>query len=266
MLRSFFSLMLFFFLSVLSSDDLSAQVEDTLQIEITDNRRNSDLEDYEDDYYEDVTQRKVIMLDFMLDIGFPQRAFKDRLNKTAIGFDFTVLFQMKLHKPGFLGLDFYGYPIDRESDLTIDFVNGNAVELERSIKNWITGTDLVYRYYPSFNIPVIEPYFEALIGFKWIFSTYEITDIFDDTSLNFEFVESSWSFSYGFSFGFQIYLGDRFYFNSRTTYIPGNSVSYLARIPDANGSNTNSPLDYFETKNSSTDMIRFQLGVSIVFP
>jgi hypothetical protein len=221
---------------------------------------------YEEEYYEDEREKKLKIMDFMLDIGVPQRAFSDRLNKTGVGFNFTMLFQLRLNKPGFLGFDLYGYHMDRERDIIIDFINGNSVELERNFNNWIVGGDLVYRYFPPLNIPVIEPYFEGLIGYKWIFSTYETKDIIDDASLDFQFYKSSWSLSYGISLGAQIFLSDRYYLNIRATYLPGNSVSYYSRNPDADGSNTSSPTDYFDLKNSATDLFRYQFGFSILLP
>lgn len=222
---------------------------------------------YEDDgeeYYEE-PQGKLYMIEAMLDLGIPQAKFGDNLGGLKVGFGLNARFQLKRANPGFFGFDLYAYPVGSESDIIIDFVNGFDVQIRRQANLWITGGNLVYRYYPDLQFWVFEPYFEALIGMKWLFTTYNETDTDSDNNLLFEFAESSVSFSYGLSGGLQIPISDIMYFNIRTSYLLGNSVPYNVRDEQANGSNTDDPRDYFEIKNSATDLFKMQLGLSFIF-
>lgn len=208
------------------------------------------------DLGEDAELFRVRLAEFSLEYMKPQNSFADRMNKSAFGASGTLLYQTKPESPTFMGFDFYYGQFYRVSTTFIDVV-------QRSRTN-VFGLDLLTRYYPFNNFPVVDPFIEGMIGAKYLMTSTSVNLIDTGESLDFDVESGKFSFSYGFSAGLQMNVyKDVYYLNLKASYLRGSSNGFYA-LPDdiPNQDLTINDLDF---KNAPIDLLRYQIGVSFAF-
>ena len=82
----------------------------------------------------------------------------------------------------------------------------------------------------------------------------------DSESSDFMFEESNFSLTYGISAGLNYRVKENVYINFKANYLPGLSTAYYAK--DKNNQIEFSSIDQFNLKNSTTDILRWDLGVT----
>ncbi|MBL0101543.1 MAG: hypothetical protein IPP49_17140 [Saprospiraceae bacterium] len=85
-----------------------------------------------------------------------------------------------------------------------------------------------------------------------------LSDDAESSDTNLE--KGSLSLSYGISLGFNIPISNKLYLNLKGSYLPGLSTPYYALRPE--NSIVTSTLDGFDLKRSTTDIFRWDLGVT----
>ena len=86
----------------------------------------------------------------------------------------------------------------------------------------------------------------------------------DEPYDNFDFLEGDWVLTYGGSLGFQIHVSEIYYLNFKSTYHFAVSGAYQIKMEEGL-STIDFPQEAFEQVQSATNMIKFDLGFTILF-
>jgi len=193
-----------------------------------------------------------------IQVGIPQNDFYDVLGKVGIGGGGAIMFRLQKRMPLYAGIDISVISYDSESDFFFD--NFGEFELETRA-NIFLGHGLL-RFEPEINFP-IQPYVDGMIGFK---NLYNRTKTIDTETREEDTLESNgdWAFSYGGSVGLQIPLAadGAIMLDLRCAFLRGTVANLLVRREDLTGVQVVDPIDVFEEKNSSTDVLLPQIGVT----
>lgn len=199
---------------------------------------------------------RVRLAEFSLEYMQPQNSFGDRMDKSAFGASGSLLLQSKPESPTFIGFDFYYGQFYRVSTTFIDVI--------QSTRTSVYGLDLITRYYPFDNFPVVDPFIEGMIGAKYLLTGTSVNLINTNESIDFTVESGKVSFSYGFSAGLQMNVyRDVYYLNLKASYLRGTSNGFYA-LPEEipNQDLTINDLDF---KNAPIDLLRYQIGISFAF-
>lgn len=202
-----------------------------------------------------------------LTVGVPQGEFADQLDATGFGGNIAGAIGFP-GSPLLVGADFgfmiYGHERRNEPfsttipDVTVDVVTDNSLALGH----------IFLRLKP--NLPGIQPYADALFGFKYFFTETRIeSEQFDQNEITRSTNFDDTALSYGFGGGIKINLytptGNNgpggVHLDLGAKYLMGSEASYLQEgsIRRQNGQVT------FDVDQSKTDMLLFQFGVGLTF-
>lgn len=202
-----------------------------------------------------------------LTVGLPQGEFADQLDANGFGGNLAAAVGFP-GSPLLIGADLgfmiYGHERRNEPfsttipDVTVDVVTDNSLALGH----------LFLRL--KANLPGIQPYADALFGFKYFFTETRIeSEQFDQNEITRSTNFDDTALSYGFGGGVKISLftptGENgpggVYLDLGAKYLMGTEASYLQEgsIRRQNGQVT------FDVDQSKTDMLLIQFGVGISF-
>lgn len=199
-------------------------------------------------------------LALMKSTGFLSRNIPD----TKVGFEMGYLRQLKEEKPLFWGISLYYHPLGSASATIQEVLDFDVVNFDYQTTSNLLGFNGKMRFYPNLNLGKLEVYAEAQLGYKWFFTSTSKTLTDDQESSDSSFEKGSLSLTYGASGGINFPVSDQLYLNLRANYLPGLSTSYYVR----NDSNTLSfsTIELFDLKKSTTDIIRWDIGVTWKLP
>jgi hypothetical protein len=197
---------------------------------------------------------------FMRPTGFLNR----NIQNTKVGFEAGYLRQLKLEKPLFWGLSIYYHPINSATATIQEVLDFDLVNFDYQTTSNLLGFNGKMRFYPDLNLGKLELYVEAQLGYKWFFTSTSKTLTNDQEASDSSIEKGSLSLTYGASGGINFPVNGQLYLNFRANYLPGLSTSYYVR----NDSNTLSfsTIELFDLKKSTTDIIRWDLGVTWKLP
>jgi len=206
-------------------------------------------------------------------LGFPQGEFRDHVPNLGIGLSGTVGIRFP-NSPvvigGDLGFLIYGHEQRRE----IISPTIPDVEVRVVTSNNILQGNLFLRLQPGTG--VVRPYFDGLIGFKYLFTETEIRNVYwgDDAiaeSINLGDV----AFGYGIGFGITIRAVDRtqakletgegpvgILIDLRLRYLMGTEADYLKK---GSIERDRSGTVIYDIHTSRTDFLLPFVGISFVF-
>lgn len=231
-----------------------------------------------------------------LTVGVPQNEFRENTDATGVGFDLSFAFPFQSDVPVYLGLDInylvYGSNSQNE-DLTADIRTSSGALIDQLViplritnTNSIFGTHAFIRAVAPFEL--IQPYAEALIGFRYISTNTKILDRSsdgrysdeDDNVIVRKTVLDDWIFSYGYGGGFLVKIGSNAFLDLRADFFRGQRAKYYdgndteAWSVEFTGSESaydpdnleKGDLDFStEPRESRTDLLMIKLGVAIKF-
>ncbi|MCZ2102439.1 MAG: hypothetical protein LC107_12990 [Chitinophagales bacterium] len=208
-------------------------------------------------------QSKINFLEGSLSYLVPSGPFSKNITTNHLGFELGYLRQIDEDQPFFWGISAYYFNIGSFHAITTEVIDFGIYDFDSATNSNLIGLDGKFRYYPNINLGPIELYLEAMLGFKWLF-TFTRKELVDqaDTSSG-EFDEGQIALSYGMNAGLQVKLSRDIYLNGKGGYYPGLSVPYYA-LSDQ-GKSIYTTLDAFDRKRSTTDIIRFDLGITYIF-
>jgi hypothetical protein len=205
-------------------------------------------------------------------IGIPIGRFQENLNSVSFGGGGHILVRTnpKSEIPVFMGI-YGGISIyDSESRNQFLIIDGFNVNARVATRNNIFIGNGVVRILPPVNFP-IQPYFDGLFGFKNLFTRTTIEDLDvggDDDTIDSYIEQGDWAFSFGGALGGQILIGGNeeifILLDFKCTYLLGEAADYLVRNNDPNIQIVD-PIDAFEERNSTTNLLLPQIGVSFLF-
>ena len=221
--------------------------------------------DAEDTYMEDVSRVHFFEANFSM--YSPLDAFSEKISRDFLyGFSIAYLLQLQKEKPSFLGFEAFHMNLG-VFNKNYDVVVGNeTLELSGKVASNALGLNVIYRHYPPLKWKRFEPYFEGQFGMKFLYSYLSETGAFLDEEPyeNFDFLTTNWVLTYGGAFGTQIHISDFYYLNLKTSYHFAVSGEYERRLTE-NLDMIDFPQEAFETVQSSTNMIKIDLGMTFLF-
>lgn len=209
-------------------------------------------------------QTKVNFLEAGLSYVQPSGSFGRNVLTPKLAVQMGYLRQVKEDKPLFWGINLYYTSLGRASDAVQEIVDLTLVDFNLTTTSHLLGFGGKMRYYPDFYIGKLEFYAEAQLGYKWLYTTTNKTVSGDSETTDSEFEKGDLSLTYGLAGGLQYPLkGDNTFFNLSINYLPGLSKQYYVENP--NNQISTSTLDYFDLKKSTTDIFRYDLGITFRF-
>ncbi len=208
-------------------------------------------------------QSKVNLFEGSLSYMIPSGAFSDNGISNKVGFELAFLRQIGYEKPFFWGVSAGFFNIGHYNAVTHEIVDFSVYEFNSTTNSNMWIFDGKVRYYPNLNLGPVELYVEATIGFKWLYTFTRKTLAYDDDNSSGAFNEGQLALSYGFNTGLQTKLAQNIYLNFKGGFYPGLSVPYYALVNNNRAIYTT--LDAFELRRSTTDILRFDLGVTYRF-
>ncbi len=231
-------------------------------------------EDYaaEENYEEDSDYIPMFSLGLEFDLAIPQANFRDNLDGVGVGVggNFLVRTNRQASIPVLAGISSRIVFHDRERQDQIVIIDGESIDGRFITRNNIFMIHGMMRVLPPVNSP-IQPFIDGMVGFRNFYTRTILQDLdsYDDDTIDSYIEQGDWAFSFGGAVGFQVlirelYGGYYILLEGRCSYLKGSAADYLARRDDPNVPIVDT-IDAFEEKNSTTDMLIPQIGVSFVF-
>ncbi len=209
-------------------------------------------------------QSKVNFLEAGLSFMQPTGSFGRNVTSPKLAVNFGYLRQVNVDKPLFWGLSVYYSKLGSASDVVQEIIDFSLVDFDFSTNSHLLGFNGKLRYYPDFYIGKLEFYIEAQLGYKWLYTTTNRTVSGDSETSDTNVEEGNLSLTYGLSGGLHYPIkGDNTFLNFSVNFLPGLSERYYVENP--NNSISTSTLDYFDLKKSTTDIFRYDLGITYRF-
>lgn len=227
---------------------------------------------------------------FGLVFGIPRNEFREATKAEGYGFNLTALFPLGtevVNIGGSINYQIYGLRAQNK-DLYADITSGGSVIGTIEIPLRVINTNSIFGMHGILRVTaptdVVRPYMEGLVGFRYISTTTRIEDRDDfwnddeDNVLVRRTNLADWIFSYGGGGGIQFNIGEDVYLDLRTYYLLGGRANYYDGNDtkkwevEFNGTAYNSndidPDDFSisaQPKNSRTDMLMTQIGLTFIF-
>lgn len=198
----------------------------------------------------------------------PQKEFGSNMNENGIGFGGAFLVQPK-DLPFKFGVNADYIFYDREKVTVEDQIGGFTRKFDIRTRTNSFLTHAIVRYQPSIDF-FIQPFLEANLGFHALTTGTSLRDSNDNDSNN---NTEAWNrenfdgaFSYGGVVGLNIRLSEKegIYMNLQCAYYRRAAGDYYVR--NDNAVVTDTPLDAFELRNSSVDLLMPKIGFSLRIP
>jgi len=230
-------------------------------------------------------------------VGVPQNEFRLATEAEGYGFNLHALFPVGgtevINFGGSLNYMIYGYNAQNK-DLLAEIKVNEVVIDELLIPLRVTNINSIFGLHANMRVMAptegVKPYFEGLFGFRYISTNTRITDRSDNNRWSDEDSDlivrktnlDAWVLSYGGGGGLQFAINDDMYLDLRAYYLRGGEADFYDGSdtkkwevtftdpydPETYESEevTGDDLDFDATpKNSTTDMLMFQLGLSVHF-
>ncbi len=226
-------------------------------------------------------------------LGLPQNEFRQNTDATGAGADLSVAFPFQKGFPLYMGIDLnymvYGRNADNE-DLSANIVTLQGVSLGTlEVPLRIVNTNSIFGAHTFMRavapLSNVQPYAEALIGFRYISTNVRITDRSEDNRFTDEnddtivrkTILGDWVFSYGYGGGFMFKVGPKVFLDLRVNYFKGQKAEFFDGTDTESWSVefTGTPAAYdpanldgddlnFETvpRESTTDLLVIKFGVT----
>ena len=209
---------------------------------------------------EEYTSPKINFLEMNASFTNASGFFERNFPKTKFGFEAGYLRQIKPEKPLFWGISLYYAFMESQGATFQEPLDFGFADFDYNSTTNLWGLNGKLRFYPNLYLGKLETYLEAQLGYKWIYTGTTKSLVDDEDSSDFYIEKGSLSLTYGISAGLNYPVSDNVYINFRANYLPGLSVPYY--VKDERNVLEFSSIDKFNIKNSTTDIIRWDVGVT----
>jgi opacity protein-like surface antigen len=191
-----------------------------------------------------------------LQTGFPLEEFAQQNESVAFGIGGLFLIPLEDKSVISLGLDASYMIYGMQSE---DYTDNNGFNYTLNTNNNIFESFAMVRFKPRWEKSFIYPYVDGLLGGRYIYT--RTTEEEDGEDINSFIEQDGFSFAYGGAGGLLFSLSEEIKLDIRAVYTQGSRAKYLTKnsiYPD--------PLlpDKFiyDVKNTRTDMLSFQVGIT----
>lgn len=196
-----------------------------------------------------------------LQVGVPQEDF--RKNLKSVGFGGGGYFGVRIKDmPIYAGLDISLLTYERVSDTYLLTIDGVSDDYDFDTRARIFSGHILMQVRPDVHF-FLHPYADFLVGFKNLFTKTEIKNSYTGDVYDSDLNKGAWALSYGGAVGVEIPINWFLSADLRCAYLRGAAADYLVRKEGENAQNYNTPVEAFEVKNSTTDLLMPQIGIKI---
>jgi len=233
---------------------------------------SSDYYEEEEIVEEEIDYTPMFSFGLEFNVGIPVGGFRQNLNRLSFGGGgyFLVRTNPSSSVPVLAGLSGGISIYDSQSQDQVILIDGFSVDARLTTRNSIFMGHGMLRILPPVDLP-FQPFIDGMFGVKNLYTrtTLEERIAFEANETLETYIEQGdWAISYGGAVGVQFLVGGDegvyFLIEARCSYLGGDAADYLVRIEDPNVQIVDT-IDAFEEKNSATDMIIPQIGISFVF-
>ena len=222
----------------------------------------------EEEPYWRVDERVLINANFT--VGIPMNSLYDNINSVGFGAGGSLLFLLKnTNIPIYAGFEMNGINYDRLGTQFSLLLDGFWTDVELETKtNIFAGHGVVHiAPWPDW---AVQPYFQWIAGLKSLFTQTTLKELetgFDETIESYN-EGGDWAFSYGGTVGLAFpvpiseYTG--FKIDLKCSWLKGAAADYFVRRDNTAGQTFTDPIEAFEEKNSSTDVLYPQIGMQFI--
>ncbi|AFM04879.1 hypothetical protein Fleli_2514 [Bernardetia litoralis DSM 6794] len=200
-----------------------------------------------------------VQINMRLQTGLPLEDFAQKNESMAFGIGGMFLVPLKDKSIVSLGLDL-GYMVyGIKSD---DYIDNNGYNYTLKTNNNIFESFAMVRFKPRWEKSFIYPYVDGLIGGRYIYT--RTTEEEDGVDIDSFIEQDGFSFAYGGAGGVLVSLSENIKLDIRAVYTQGSRTKYLTKnsiYPDPTF-----PDEFiYDVKNTRTDMLSLQAGITFVF-
>ncbi len=214
---------------------------------------------YREESEENTTDQFPMFIGIYPSISIPVGAFSDNMNRIGLGggFEFLVNIKQTQFYAGFAS------NIANYGNETLEFIDTDGFTLDWKTNSSLWDNHLLVQYEPLMK-QEFQLYVQGKIGINHFFTVTKLVD--EETGGENEVLErfvdgKSTTFSYGGSIGALIPLDKEWHFmlDLRASYLRGTNASYYSKLN--NFTIVGDTLDAFDLQESTTNMLRFEVGV-----
>ena len=196
-------------------------------------------------------------LNLRLQTGFPLEEFAQKNESVAFGIGGYLLVPIKEENSVVsIGLD-AGYMI--YGTKSEDYTDNSGFNYTLNTNNNIFESFAMVRFKPRWEKSFIYPYADGLLGGRYIYT--RTTEEEDGEELNAFIEQDGFSFAYGGAGGLLVSFSEEIKLDIRAVYTQGSRAKYLTK--NSIYPNPSFPDEFiYDVKNSRTDMLSFQVGIT----
>lgn len=209
--------------------------------------------------------QRVFMIEGGGSLYFPQNAFARNVDHTLYGINIGGFAQVIKSQPLFagFGLSFAGLG-SFNSAINRQFDTGPIEQWDSSTGSKIVGFHFTGRYFLDIGSQDIMPFLELQAGSNFFYTSTNLTFPGSDESSS-SFDKSDFIGFYGGGGGLSISMTDRIYLTTRVNVVFGQSGKYFIKARDFLDNPFSETIDAFDLKQTSTDMILWNIGLTYTF-
>lgn len=194
----------------------------------------------------------------------PMGAFKKKIHEMQAQFNLSAFGQMKAESPLFFGFEL-GYSVLQDFGTTLPFtIDGIEEEWNVETNSQILYTELTSRYYFPFKVSTVDFFSEFNLGTNILITTTTFSPPDPEQAGDTDTDKSAITVRYGAGLGFHVPLCEMLYLQGRVNYAAGLSTRYYAE-KDSVGTIQESTLEAFELQKSTTDILKWDIGLTFTF-
>jgi hypothetical protein len=211
---------------------------------------------------EDENYERVYFLDFNFSISDLQGNFdKNNPYSEDFGLGTSFLIQSKVASPWFYGIEINYLRLGSLSTNFEEQIGSQFFTINTTSSLTCFNFTPKLRYYLPIGYKSLSPFAELGFNYKWLY-TFSTEEVVGDDEINSDLHNSSGSIGYQAAFGVNILLKGNYYLLLKSAYNFGVSTDYLVQnefIDHSASSRSN-----LISKNSTTNMINYQIGITIL--
>ncbi len=213
----------------------------------------------QDDSYEEPTGR-IYLVEGCISVADPVASFGKDQNIGG-GVSLSFLMQLDQDLPSFIGMEYSYIGLDQYDLEVYDSVED--LEYKYGTNTSMMSLYGVYRHYIGVNILGIESFVDGKVGVNALSATTSVTSPQDQELSEFDWNAFDINLSYGVGVGLHYTIYNSWYITAKVSYLKGLSGKYYIKDNEYNA--VYSSLEAFSQKRGTSDVIRYDLGVTFAF-